>query len=63
YADLLRHHATVAIGGIDALRLPQVLACGVGSVAVVRALVATDQPETQAVNLQQTITACLRVNG
>ena len=52
YAALLRDTPTVAIGGIDAARLPEVLACGVGSVAVVRALVAADQPEAQVAALQ-----------
>lgn len=51
YAKLLRDHATVAIGGVDAARLPEVLASGVGSVAVVRALVAADQPEAMAKEL------------
>jgi thiamine-phosphate pyrophosphorylase len=55
YAQLLRDHATVAIGGVDAARLPEVLASGVGSVGVVRALVAAEQPEAEAANLQQTI--------
>jgi len=55
YAKLLRDHATVAIGGVDAPRLPEVLASGVGSVAVVRALVAADQPEAVAAQLQQRI--------
>ncbi len=57
YAQLLRDHATVAIGGIDPTRLPEVLASGVGSVAVVRALVAADQPEARAADLQKIITA------
>lgn len=48
YARLLRGHSLVAIGGIDAARLPQVLASGVGSVAVVRALVAAPDPEAEA---------------
>jgi thiamine-phosphate pyrophosphorylase len=48
YARLMRHHALVAIGGIDAKRLPQVLTSGVGSVAVVRALVNAEQPELVA---------------
>jgi thiamine-phosphate pyrophosphorylase len=52
YAALLRDTPTVAIGGIDAARLPEVLASGVGSVAVVRALVAADQPEAQVAALQ-----------
>jgi len=45
YAQLLRHLPTVAIGGIDLNNLAQVLESGVGSVAVVRALVAAAQPE------------------
>jgi thiamine-phosphate pyrophosphorylase len=52
YAALLRNLPTVAIGGIDAARLPEVLASGVGSVAVVRALVAADQPEAQVATLK-----------
>jgi thiamine-phosphate pyrophosphorylase len=52
YAQLLRHYPTVAIGGIDQERLPAVLASGVGSVAVVRALVAADQPEFTVQRLQ-----------
>ena len=52
YAALLRHMPTVAIGGIDAARLPEVLASGVGAVAVVRALVAADHPEAQVAALQ-----------
>ena len=48
YAQLMRHYPLVAIGGIDATRLQAVLDCGVGSVAVVRALVETSDPETTA---------------
>lgn len=48
YARLMRGYPQVAIGGIDALRLPEVLATGVGSVAVVRALVAAEDPEATA---------------
>jgi thiamine-phosphate pyrophosphorylase len=48
YAHLLRGYPQVGIGGIDAVRLPEVLATGVGSVAVVRALVTADNPETTA---------------
>ncbi|OSZ74580.1 thiamine phosphate synthase [Hydrogenophaga sp. IBVHS1] len=40
YARLLRDVPRVAIGGIDLVRLPAVLASGVGSVGVVRALMA-----------------------
>ncbi|BEP54677.1 thiamine phosphate synthase [Variovorax sp. V118] len=48
YARLLRGYPQVGIGGVDAVRLPEVLATGVGSVAVVRALVAADDPEATA---------------
>ena len=48
YARLMRAYPLVAIGGIDAERLPQVLASGVGSVAVVRALVQAVDPEATA---------------
>ena len=37
YATLMRDYPLVAIGGIDHSKLPEVLASGVGSVAVVRA--------------------------
>jgi thiamine-phosphate pyrophosphorylase len=57
YAQLMHQHATVAIGGIDAQRLPEVLRSGVGSVAVVRALVAAEQPDAVAAELQATIVA------
>ncbi len=56
YAALLRDIPTVAIGGIDAERLPAVLSSGVGSVAVVRALVAAEAPEAQAAALQAMFT-------
>jgi thiamine-phosphate pyrophosphorylase len=48
YARLLRGYPQVGIGGVDAVRLPEVLATGVGSVAVVRALVTADDPEATA---------------
>lgn len=48
YARLLRGYPQVGIGGIDAQRLPEVLATGVGSVAVVRALVTAEDPEATA---------------
>lgn len=57
YAQLLRDYPTVAIGGIDASTLPEVLASGVGSVAVVRALVGAENPERVAVELQAAIRA------
>ncbi|MES2878016.1 MAG: thiamine phosphate synthase [Pseudomonadota bacterium] len=57
YARLMRDYALVAIGGIDATSLPDVLASGVGSVAVVRALVAAEHPEAMAASLQAAINA------
>jgi thiamine-phosphate pyrophosphorylase len=48
YASLLSDYPLVAIGGIDAARLPEVMASGVGSVAVVRALLAAGNPEAEA---------------
>jgi thiamine-phosphate pyrophosphorylase len=52
YARLLREHALVAIGGIDAERMPAVLQSGVGSVAVVRAITGAADPEGAARALQ-----------
>lgn len=48
YARLLRGRSLVAIGGIDAQRLAPALQTGVGSVAVVRALVEASDPEAAA---------------
>ena len=48
YARLMRDYPLVAIGGIDLTRLDDVLPSGVGSAAVVRALVAAEQPEVEA---------------
>jgi thiamine-phosphate pyrophosphorylase len=55
YASLLRDYPLVAIGGIDAARLPEVMASGVGSVAVVRALVAASDPEAEVRQLKDEI--------
>lgn len=55
YARLMRDYPLVAIGGIDTSKLPEVLSSGVGSVAVVRALVAADNPEEMAASLQAAI--------
>ena len=44
----------VAIGGIDAARLPAVLATGVGSVALVSAITAAADPADAVARLQQT---------
>lgn len=63
YARLLRHYPRVAIGGIGAAQLPQVLATGVGAVAVVRALVNAPDPERAARQLLDAIaqqTCCVR---
>lgn len=48
YARLMRGYPQVGIGGVDEQRMPEVLATGVGSVAVVRALVADAEPEAAA---------------
>jgi len=48
YARLMRGYPLVGIGGIDAERLPPVMATGVGSVAVVRAIVGAEDPEAAA---------------
>ena len=55
YVSVLRDYPLVAIGGIDATRLPDVMASGVGSAAVVRALVAAADPEAEAIHLQSEI--------
>jgi thiamine-phosphate pyrophosphorylase len=57
YARLMNSYPLVAIGGIDASKLPEVLASGVGSVAVVRALVVAEHPEAEAASFQAAITA------
>lgn len=56
YARLMRDYPLVAIGGINASKLPEVLSSGVGSVAVVRALVVADNPEAEAANFQNAMT-------
>jgi len=55
YARLMRGYPQVGIGGIDEARLPEVAATGVGSIAVVRALVAADDPEAAAARLMTAI--------
>ena len=57
YARLLRHYPQVAIGGIGAEQFAEVLATGVGSVAVVRALVNAADPEAEAAALMQRMAA------
>lgn len=46
YAALMHHRPLVAIGGIDADRMFYVLGCGVGSIAVVRAITGAANPES-----------------
>lgn len=55
YARLMRGYPQVGIGGVDAARMPEVLDTGVGSVAVVRALVAAPDPEAAAVKLMRIV--------
>lgn len=57
YARLMRETPLVAIGGIDAARLPAVLASGVGSVGIVRALLQAPQPAAAAARLAEIIDA------
>ena len=57
YARLMRDYPLVGIGGIDESNITDVLQSGVGSVAVVRALVAAEQPEAQASALMRQIAA------
>jgi thiamine-phosphate pyrophosphorylase len=54
------NYPLVAIGGIDASALPEVLVSGVGSVAMVRALLTAKNPEHMALELQATIRAITR---
>jgi thiamine-phosphate pyrophosphorylase len=55
YAKLMRHASLVAIGGIDETRVPLVMQSGVGSIAVVRAITGTPNPEAAAENLRQLV--------
>jgi len=48
YASLMKAFSLVGIGGIDESQFKAVQGCGVGSIAVVRAIVAHPQPEAQA---------------
>lgn len=57
YARLLRNYPLVAIGGIDLAALPAVLKSGVGSVAVVRALITAASPEAEATRFMQALEA------
>ncbi len=57
YAHLLQDYPTVAIGGIGAEQFTDILAAGVGSIAVVRALVNAPDPEAAAAQLLQAMQA------
>ncbi len=63
YASMLRDYPLVAIGGIDAARLPEVMASGVGSVAVVRALITAANPEQEAKQLREQISRLSKQNS
>ena len=53
YVRLMRAYPLVAIGGIALEQFPEILATGVGSIAVVRALVNAPDPEAAADGLMQ----------
>lgn len=53
YARLLQGYPLVAIGGIGAEQFPDIAATGVGSIAVVRALVQAPDPEQAVQHLMQ----------
>lgn len=53
YVRLMRAYPLVAIGGIALEQFPEILATGVGSIAVVRALVNSGDPEIAAATLTQ----------
>lgn len=62
--DLVRHTAALdpakpwfAIGGIDAQRLPEVLAAGARRIVVVRAITAADDPRAAARDLKNALSA------
>jgi thiamine-phosphate pyrophosphorylase len=53
YAKLMQHYSLVAIGGIDETSIHAVAQSGVGSVAVVRAIVAAADPKAAVKRLQE----------
>ena len=55
YAKLMKGHSLVAIGGIDETHFADVIRTGVGSIAVVRALVTAADPEATARDLMRRI--------
>lgn len=59
YAGLMKDYPLVAIGGITEEDFPNVLKTGVGSVAVVRAIVQSNDPENKAKALCKLVNATL----
>jgi thiamine-phosphate pyrophosphorylase len=57
YAQLMSRYPLVGIGGIDQSQFAAVQDCGVGSVAVVRAIVAQEHPEQAARELMAALRA------
>lgn len=53
YARLMQHYPLVAIGGIGESQFTDVMQSGVGSIAVVRALVTASEPEQAASHLME----------
>ena len=53
YAQLMRHYPLVGIGGVDESTIQSVAETGVGSVAVVRAITGSDNPEAAVKRLTQ----------
>lgn len=53
YAKLMSHYPLVGIGGIDESKIEDVARSGVGSVAVVRAITGSDNPEAAVKRLTQ----------
>ena len=53
YAQLMRHYPLVGIGGVDESTIQSVAETGVGSVAVVRAITGSDDPEAAVKRLTQ----------
>ena len=51
YAKLMGHYPLVAIGGIDEGNMREVISTGVGSIAMVRALIGADPAQTQVQRL------------
>jgi thiamine-phosphate pyrophosphorylase len=56
YAQLMSHYPLVGIGGIDESTMQAVAETGVGSVAVVRAITGSDNPEAAVKRLTQRMT-------